>query len=47
MPQHRHLTGDVAELLPATKSWILKYQHIHRLGIVARSQGMKAIFPPE
>ena len=39
MPQHRHLTGDIAELLTCYEELILKYQHIHRSYIVARSQG--------
>ncbi len=39
MPQHRHLTADVAELLTCYEELIIKYQHIHRSYIAARSQG--------
>ena len=39
MPQHRHLTADVAELLTCYEELIDKYQQIHRSYISARSQG--------
>ena len=39
MPQHRHLTGDVAELLTCYEEMIMKFQEVHRILLKILSHG--------